>query len=110
MSVRKNFLTPEVCLRLRELLIAGATRDAAAEAVGISRRRLDTRLRDQLRDLRVGQGRRELDRSIKPDPNREEIAYRCALIRSTWTAEEWGLREPRFGPAGRHVGGIADPE
>ena len=110
MSVRKNLLTPEVCLRLRELLIGGATRDAAAEAVGISRSQLDTRLRDQLIGCRVGRGRREAVRAKSVDPNREEIAYRCALIRSTWTAEEWGLREPRFGPAGRHVGGVADPE
>ena len=110
MTLRKNWLTPEVALRLRELLVGGATRDAAAEAVGITRSQLDTRLRDQLVGCRVGRGRREAVRGRSINPTREEILYRCALVRSTWTAAEWGLREPRFGPAGRHVGGVADPE
>ncbi len=71
---------------IRAALIRGYTRDEAAALAGITRRRLDTRLRDQLRDVRVGQGRRERERRSEDDPSPEEIAQRAAAIRATWDA------------------------
>ena len=78
---------------MRAALLAGMTRDEAAASIGITRSMLDTRLRDQLKDLRVGRGRRERPRaSIDPTP--EEIRLRSALVRRTWTPDRWGIREP----------------
>jgi hypothetical protein len=72
---------------IRVALLSGYTRDQAAEMAGITRRRLDTRLRDQLRDVRVGQGRRERERRYDDDPTPEQIAERAAAIRAEWTPE-----------------------
>lgn len=55
---------------------------------------LDTRLRDQLKDLRVGRGRRELKRERIVDPTPEEIKARAAIVRRSWSLERWGLKEP----------------
>jgi len=78
------------------MILAGATRDETAALVGITRRRLDTRLRDQLADLRVGQGRRELDRSVRPDPTPAEIAERSAEVRAMWSESETDARRQNF--------------
>jgi hypothetical protein len=79
---------------IREAMAAGSTRDEAAAAAGISRSQLERRLLDQLRDLRVGQGRRGRRRGPSVDPTPEEIRQRAALVRQTWTADRWGLRAP----------------
>jgi hypothetical protein len=75
-------------------MAAGATRDEAARAVGITRSLLEARLLDQLRDLRVGQGRRGQRRPPAADPTPEQIAARTAAIRAGWTDDRWGLYEP----------------
>lgn len=92
---RKRLLTPQQERRLRILLPAGATRDEAAAEVGITRSLLDTRLRDQLRDLRVGRGRRERRQPVA-DPTPEEIAARAAEVRRSWTEEERDRRRLNF--------------
>lgn len=95
---RKQLLEAGTADRLRRLLIAGATRDEAAALVGITRRRLDTRLADQLRDVRVGQGRQRLSRAgvgEESDPDPAEIRRRAAIVRAGWTEEE---RESRWCP------------
>lgn len=74
-------------------MAAGSTRDEAARAAGISRSMLEQRLRDQLKDLRVGRGRRERTRAYV-DPTPEEIRLRAAMVRRTWTPDRWGIREP----------------
>ncbi len=92
----KRLLSAIQCSRARLMLTAGATRDEAAALVGITRSRLDTRLRDQLADLRVGQGRRELDRSVQPDPTPAEIAERSAEVRAMWDEAETNARRQNF--------------
>lgn len=69
------------------------TRCEAAAEIGITRQLLDTRLRDQLADVRVGRGRRERRRAMT-DPTPEEIRLRAALVRRSWTPDRWGVREP----------------
>ena len=94
----KQLLEPATADRLRRLLIAGATRDEAAALVGITRRRLDTRLADQLADVRVGQGRQGRSRARAGednDPDPEEIRRRAAIVRAGWTEEE---REAKWCP------------
>lgn len=97
---RPELLTNEQAKKAREALLAGATRTEAAALIGVSRRRLDTRLNDQLADVRVGQGRRERDQRSRwqaaDDPTPEEIAARAAEIRSRWTEEEANLRRLNF--------------
>lgn len=101
---QKQFLPPAVEMRVRKLLTEGATRDEAAALVGITRRRLDTRLADQLADLRVGQGRqargvRGRRRKRRPedwsDITPEMIRERCAAIRSLWTEHDEAERVVR---------------
>lgn len=70
------------------------TRCEAAAEIGVTRQMLDTRLRDQLADVRVGRGRRERRRPPAADPTPEEIRVRCALLRRSWPADRWGIREP----------------
>ena len=77
-------LTPEQERIVREAIVGGETRDEAAFLAGITRSRLDTRLRDQMRDLRVGRGRRERQRR-PADPTFDEIRRRRLLIRSRWS-------------------------
>lgn len=88
-----EWLTPAQEETVRKALLSGATRDEAAAAIGISRSRLDTRLRDQLSGLRVGRGRRERRRGPQPDPTPDEIALRAAAIRRSWPTSRW-LPEP----------------
>lgn len=90
-----HYLTPEQERIVRRALIAGATRREAAALIGITRQRLDTRMRDQLADLRVGRGRgggRQWPHSQQYsggdwDINEAEIARRAAEIRATWSEE-----------------------
>ena len=91
-----EWLTPAQEEAVRRALQAGATRDEAARLVGITRSRLDTRLRDQLRDCRVGQGRRERHRQPQADPTPAEILLRAAAIRRAWPDHRW-LPDPLEG-------------
>jgi hypothetical protein len=75
-------------------MAAGATRDEAAAAVGITRSMLEARLRDQLADVRVGQGRRGRKRGPSVDPTEQEIRQRAAMLRRSWPPDRWGIREP----------------
>lgn len=97
---RAELLTPAQEREVRVALADGATRTEAAAMIGVSRRRLDTRLRDQLADVRVGQGRRERNQRTRwqdiDDPTPEEIASRAAEIRAGWTEEEANLRRLNF--------------
>jgi len=97
---RAELLTPEQERTVRAALLSGATRTEAAAMVGITRQRLDTRLRDQLADVRVGRGRRERNQRSRwqevDDPDPETIAARAAEIRSRWTEEEANLRRLNF--------------
>lgn len=103
---QKQLLPADVAARLRRLILAGATRDEAAALCGISRSLLDTRLRDQLADVRVGQGRQRRNRTLSGDddgPSSDEIEQRSAQVRAGWTEDE---REARWcpgfsGPPGR---------
>ena len=92
-------LTVEQEERVRTARAAGATRDEAAAAAGITRSRLDTRLRDQLADVRVGQGRRERRREyVYPTP--EEIEQRKLEVQARWSEEDRAERRLNFsGPA-----------
>jgi hypothetical protein len=95
-----ELLTPDQERAIREALKAGATQGEAAAIAGISRRRLGTRLADQLSDLRVGRGRRERNRRTRwqdaDDPDPATIAARAAEIRSRWTEEEANQRRLNF--------------
>lgn len=93
-----RYLPRDVEQKLRRLLRRGATRDEAAAAAGISRSLLEQRLRDQLADLRVGQGRRERKRRTYVDPTPEEIEQRAAEIRAAWTDDERHERRLNFNP------------
>jgi hypothetical protein len=90
----KRFLSHDQEQIVRDALARGATHAEAAEAAGVSYRRLKTRLYDQLLDLRVGQGRREAPRSCRRDPTPEEIAVAAAGVRKKWTPDRWGLHSP----------------
>lgn len=73
-------------MAVRRLLANGATQGEAAAAVGITRRRLCERLRDQLADVRVGRGRGGGGGRFQ-DLTVEEIYARAAALRETWTPE-----------------------
>lgn len=100
-------LTPEQELAVRRAIANGATRDEAAAAAGITPARLWARLRDQLKDVRVGRGRRRKG-PAPPDPTPQEIAIRMAECRAKWTPERWGVSAPWAvnDPDGH---GLADP-
>lgn len=93
-----RYLPKDVEQMLRRLLRRGFTRDEAAAVVGITRSTLEARLRDQLADIRVGQGRRERKRRTQADPTPEEIAHRAAEIRAAWTDDELHERRLNFNP------------
>jgi hypothetical protein len=105
---RARFLTAEEEQTIRAALAAGYTQDEAAAEVGITRSTPDARLRDQLADLRVGQGRRERRRAPQPELTPDEIAWRAHLVRSRWPAERWLRPEPPDAPG--HRPGAADAE
>lgn len=73
---------------IRRALLSGSTREEAARLVGISRSLLDTRLRDQLADVRVGRGRRGRQDGGDWDIDEAEIYRRAAEIQARWTEEE----------------------
>lgn len=97
---RAELLTPDQEREVRAALADGATRTEAAAMIGVTRRRLDTRLRDQLADVRVGQGRRERNQRTRwqaiVDPDEQTIAARAAAIRAGWSDEEANLRRLNF--------------
>ena len=94
-----ELLTDDQALLIRSSLEAGLTRDQAAALAGITRSRLDTRLRDQLADVRVGQGRRERRREYV-DPTPEEIEQRKLEVQARWSEEDRAERRLNFsGPA-----------
>lgn len=80
------FLSRPQEMQVRRLLAGGATQAQAAAAVGITRRRLCERLRDQLADVRVGRGRGGGGGKFEDLPV-EEIYARAAALRETWTPE-----------------------
>jgi hypothetical protein len=90
----KRFLTAAQEQIVRDALARGATHADAAAAVGVTYRFLKTRMADQLRDLRVGQGRGGGARHQERDPAPEEIAVAAAALRRRWTPDRWGLKEP----------------
>lgn len=95
MAAHLKLLTASQLRTIRKALAAGATRDEAAFAAGITRRLLDTRLRDQLADVRVGQGRRGLTPRGE-DPTPEEIARTTEIIRSRWNEDTERARKCNF--------------
>lgn len=112
---RRQPLTPDQEAAVRRALADGATRDQAAAIAGITRRMLDTRLRDQLADVRVGRGRgggHWQRAGQKRPPTPQEIRWAAALVRESWAPERWGVRpadilgeiEP-----GRHGRFVPDP-
>lgn len=82
----RRSLTRRQEMLIRRLLAGGATQDEAAAAAGITRRRLQERLRDQLSDVRVGRGRGGGPGRFA-DIDEEEIYARAAALRETWTPE-----------------------
>ncbi len=98
---QKAWLSPEQESRARKAFAAGMKRDEVARLLGVKVSRLFERLKDQLADIRVGQGRgggrpkkRSADR--RPDPTPEEIAQRAAEVRATWTPEIEAERRLNF--------------
>lgn len=100
-----SYLTRSQEMRVRRLLAAGATHAEAAAAVGVTYRRLKTRLDDQLADVRVGRGRgggggKFVDLEV------DEIYARAAALRETWTPdrtrEAWN---PNWTPPPDFAGG-----
>lgn len=97
---RPRPLTDEQARLLRKYLIEdGLTRCQAAAKVGITRQMLDSKLRHELADVRVGRGRRPPGRRVD-DPTEAEIAERAAEIRSRWTPEEEEARRLNFSGRG----------
>lgn len=82
----RHLLTRKQEMLIRRLLADGYTHTEAAAAAGISRRRLRTRLTDQLRDVRVGQGRGSKRNKFVDIPE-AEIYARAKALRETWTDE-----------------------
>lgn len=94
------YLTADQERTVRAAITGGATRNQAAALIGITRQHLDTRFRDQLRDLRVGQGRRSKDDGGDWDLTEEQIDERAAAIRATWSEGEADSRRLHFSGPG----------
>ncbi len=77
----RTLLTPDQERIVRDAIARGLTQEEAAWLAGISRRLLQTRLADQLADVRIGQGRGRKRRG-DIDPTEEEIAAMTAAIRA----------------------------
>lgn len=81
------WLTAEQERAVRRAYADGLTRTEAAVVAGITRRRLDARLRDQLRDLRVGRGcrgpRARRRRLVELTP--EQLLDAIAEVRARWS-------------------------
>ncbi len=91
-----QWLTPSQEAEARRRLAAGFTRDETAAAIGVTPRRLQSRMDDQLRDARRGRGRGggRPHGGYQADPTPEEIRERAAEVRSRWPLERWlGHRE-----------------
>ena len=82
------YLPPYVERAVRSALARGATREQVARLVGITRSQLDTRLRDQLADVRVGQGRRGRQDGGEWEIDVAEIYRRAAKIQEAWSEDE----------------------
>lgn len=80
----RQLLTPEQERIVRETIAEGETRSEAAFRAGITAQFLETRMRDQLADLRVGKGCGG-GRRVIVDPTFEEIRRRRLLVRSRWS-------------------------
>ena len=89
----RRYLAPEIEAKVRELWLAGASRDEVARAAGLSVDTLRLRLHDQLADL-PRRGRGGNHRAPTPDPTPDEIAARAAELRRSWTPERY-LPPPR---------------
>ena len=74
-------LTPDQLRIIRDAHSRGLTQDDAAWLAGVSRRRLQIRLADQLADVHWGQGRGPKRRG-DCDPSDEEIEVIKAAIRA----------------------------
>jgi len=74
-------LTPEQLRIIRDAHARGLTQDDASWLAGVSRRRLQIRLADQLADVHWGQGKGPKRRG-DCDPTDEEIEALKAAIRS----------------------------
>ena len=84
----KLWLSPEQEQLARRLLADGVCHRDVASAVGVTYRRLLTRILDQLADAKVGQGRgggrpRRGLRLVDPTP--DEIATICQEIQAGWS-------------------------
>jgi transposase len=74
----KQLLTREQEALARAAFARGATRDEVAFLLGVSRSILEGRMKDQLRDVRPGQGRHSNRRTEDPSP--AEIEQRIEEI------------------------------
>jgi hypothetical protein len=74
----KCLLSKEQETAARAAFARGATRDEVAFQIGVSRSILEGRLRDQLRDVRTGQGKHSNRRTVDPTP--DEITQRIAEV------------------------------
>ena len=74
----KQLLTKQQEKLARAAFSRGATRDEVAFLLGVSRSILEGRMKDQLRDVRTGQGRHSYRR--KADPTEDEIQQRIEEI------------------------------
>jgi len=74
----KSLLSQQQETAARAAFARGATRDEVAFQIGVSRSILDGRLRDQLRDVRTGQGKHSNRRTADPTP--DEITQRIAEV------------------------------
>jgi hypothetical protein len=74
----KVLLSKEQETAARAAFARGATRDEVAFQIGVSRSIIEGRLRDQLRDVRTGQGKHSNRRTVDPTP--DEITQRIAEV------------------------------
>jgi hypothetical protein len=74
----KQLLTKQQEKLARAAFAKGSTRDEVAFLLGVSRSILEGRMKDQLRDVRTGQGRHSYRRRV--DPTEEEIQQRIEDI------------------------------
>lgn len=89
----RMLLSPEQERAIREAWAAGATRDEAARAAGVSVGRIRQRLADQLADLpRPGRGAAGKRRASPP--TEQEIHERAAMLRRSWPPDRWLGHEP----------------
>lgn len=78
----RQLLTAEQERIARAALARGLGTTEAAALAGVTRRRLQLRLEDQLSDCRIGRGRRPPGRRAECDPTEAEIEARKREIRA----------------------------